>query len=565
MRRTTLALYDIFRVSAALGLWLCAGCALETGDDAVSFETDRKAALDRAASDPEFQQKIRALSKDGWSVAALEGATVEHFEAPAASDLERIETRWTRVKLRATRATNSGQLGGELLLAWSHGSVALSWVQPQDDPSSAALGAALAKRDWSGQVADPALEGLEDAPSRQVLASGCTKETATVTDPNTGWRWTSRWRCGNRGGAAMYGDANAWTQTAIMDTTSSWFVCYRRGAGHSGGNNVWYYSLGDRAVSPHQARGAWGYMPAVNVWTSTDPWPGVPACPVPSSPPPRRDGLNKPVIFIHGYSDDGHGYDCNAQYWSAAISDYRSDGNPAFFSGTLGKPLSYGYYNTDRNCDLWSPSPGDREKPIWTLGRELATVLYNRFSRYGDSVDVAAHSMGGLIIRAALTGLQKGEPGFPPYLYVEDVSTLSTPHQGAALGGMCRVLIGTTQCKDMGGLSYLLQEQLYDNPQASGGTDWTLIGFDDDFVVPAWSAVGFRPAMTAQHKIVYPDGQLSGHMGVISRTSGTHTIRYCDHFSLGCNMADVESFITVTGAYDPIRMARYGNYYWHSW
>lgn len=135
--------------------------------------------------------------------------------------------------------------------------------------------------------------GLTATPAR---AGSCSSQGGqSVTDPNTGWHWTTKWYCGNRGGAYMYKDASYTTKTAIMDSTWSWFVCYRRGVTHAGGNNVWYYSLGDRTVAGQEANHAWGYMPAVDVWTSTDPWPGMPACPSAGSPTPTP----QPVTCSH--------------------------------------------------------------------------------------------------------------------------------------------------------------------------------------------------------------------------------------------------------------------------
>jgi hypothetical protein len=103
-------------------------------------------------------------------------------------------------------------------------------------------------------------------------AGSCSSASGSVTD-SIGTTWNTLWYCGNRQGAQLYRDASYATPVNYMNTTWSWFVCYRRGAQHSGGNDVWYYSLGDKAG------GAWGYMPAVDVWTDQDPWPGMPACP----------------------------------------------------------------------------------------------------------------------------------------------------------------------------------------------------------------------------------------------------------------------------------------------
>ncbi|MDD5035846.1 MAG: hypothetical protein PHE55_13930 [Methylococcaceae bacterium] len=102
-------------------------------------------------------------------------------------------------------------------------------------------------------------------------AGSCSPQAGTVTD-SKGTTFNTLWYCGNRKGAKLYANPDFGTAVNYMNTTRSWFVCYQTGAQHAGGNNIWYYSLGDKP------RGAWGYMPAVNILTSTDPWPGIPKC-----------------------------------------------------------------------------------------------------------------------------------------------------------------------------------------------------------------------------------------------------------------------------------------------
>jgi hypothetical protein len=72
--------------------------------------------------------------------------------------------------------------------------------------------------------------------------------------------------------------ANFGTPIGHMNTTLSWFACYRHGQLHPGGNDVWYYTWGDEALPGWEARKAWGYMPAVDVYTSSDPFPGIVEC-----------------------------------------------------------------------------------------------------------------------------------------------------------------------------------------------------------------------------------------------------------------------------------------------
>ena len=85
--------------------------------------------------------------------------------------------------------------------------------------------------------------------------------------------------CGNRSGAKLYyWPTYGSVPTGIMDTSYSWFTCWQYGDWHSGGNNIWYFSQGDRGLNGLHA---WGFMPAVDVWTHVDPAPGLQRCPVP--------------------------------------------------------------------------------------------------------------------------------------------------------------------------------------------------------------------------------------------------------------------------------------------
>ncbi|HVR20787.1 MAG TPA: hypothetical protein VMS65_13850 [Polyangiaceae bacterium] len=51
------------------------------------------------------------------------------------------------------------------------------------------------------------------------------------------------------------------SQVNVLRTTYSWFKCWTTGQIHGGGNNIWYYTLGDD-------NGNWGYLPAVEVLTT---------------------------------------------------------------------------------------------------------------------------------------------------------------------------------------------------------------------------------------------------------------------------------------------------------
>jgi hypothetical protein len=76
----------------------------------------------------------------------------------------------------------------------------------------------------------------------------------------------------------MYVGATELQAVAVMYAARNWFVCYRRGDRHAGGNNVWYYTQGDLSATGWKDRQAWGYMPASALSTSVDPVPGMPEC-----------------------------------------------------------------------------------------------------------------------------------------------------------------------------------------------------------------------------------------------------------------------------------------------
>jgi hypothetical protein len=245
----------------------------------------------------------------------------------------------------------------------------------------------------------------------------------------------------------------------------------------------------------------------------------------------------------------------NGAYWRPALDLFNRT-----FAGPLGRGWTFCFYTTDTGCDL-AVHPSDTGRSIKLIGADLAWEIYDHFSRFNIAVDAVGHSMGGLIIRAALTGVQKHDPAFPPYLFVEDAITIATPNRGAPPSGWCAVGPCSVQVHEMEpGSSFLTW--LDDTPTAGWATDWTVLGFDDDPVVAAQSAA--PDDFPAQHKIIYAKGQwpkLYAHMSVIADSRDGRTYDRCDYYRTSCNIADHHTWPTYQNAEGPLTLTSIASYW----
>ncbi|MEY4339770.1 MAG: hypothetical protein RLZ14_1620, partial [Actinomycetota bacterium] len=176
--------------------------------------------------------------------------------------------------------------------------------------------------------------------------------------------------------------------------------------------------------------------------------------------------------------------------------------------------LTVAYNNNDYNCDLRVPGIADNNMntSLDDVAREFANLVWNNYTSQGVPVAISAHSMGGLVVRRAITGVMNHDAGFPRYLYVPDVTTSGTPHFGAMVAGLCAASINL-QCLQMtAGLDGLPRHlfiwalDLYGNPQGDTyyGTDWTLIGSWCDEAVGGLSSL--RMPNTRRHSVVAGTG-----------------------------------------------------------
>jgi hypothetical protein len=103
---------------------------------------------------------------------------------------------------------------------------------------------------------------------------------------------------------------------------------------------------------------------------------------------------------------------------------------------------------------------------------------------------------------------------------------------------------------------------LEDTPEGATGTDWTLIGFDDDLTAPVWSAVP-KDMRNTQHKVIYTGDQFlpkpTAHMDILFTTTDGYDYIRCDYYSTGCNMADRDTYFQSFDVEGPLKHAAYAS------
>jgi pimeloyl-ACP methyl ester carboxylesterase len=280
-----------------------------------------------------------------------------------------------------------------------------------------------------------------------------------------------------------------------------------------------------------------------------------------------------PVILLHGFAPPSvtknklqarwAGHDCSG-YWNTMTAGLLGVGVPT------DKITTVGYYqNNNPACEVqlggWGPNgndpgshvlymdsndhcslqcPGSHKHTADTNVRHLAYhfawYLWWKFSKKGQPVTIVAHSMGGLITRYAMRATNEGIKSgagvalFPPYLLVNNVVTVETPHQGSEWknGTICGVRIGVLtlkwdQCEDLRHAPLSQVQNFFNDhgklfpPRGNGGTDWTLVHSQGDCISP----VGPSTAFKADHRVLY-SGSLSGDDCSAAKNffgSGDHT------------------------------------------
>jgi pimeloyl-ACP methyl ester carboxylesterase len=182
----------------------------------------------------------------------------------------------------------------------------------------------------------------------------------------------------------------------------------------------------------------------------------------------------RPLLLVHGLA-------CNAGIWHWLTPRLRAAG-----------------FGPIRAVQL-EPLTGDIDGLVRDVARELASL----HAQAGSPVTVLAHSLGGLLCRAALRGLDPR--------VVSRLVTLGTPHHGAALARLSSMPPIAQMRPDSAWLAQL-------NARQAPVSAASIYGVDDNFVVPAASA---ELAGARSHAL-----RGLGHFGLlVSRRAGDQVLR----------------------------------------
>ncbi|GAA2607825.1 hypothetical protein SMC26_17705 [Actinomadura fulvescens] len=122
-------------------------------------------------------------------------------------------------------------------------------------------------------------------PATETGAAPVSNSNAAATEPcrpinelHTDIRHKETWKhvfqCSNKPASPLYEHPRADVHVGVMETRRSWFACWVRGERHAGGNDIWYYTQGDRMTAKTELEG-WGFMPASHVLAPEHPDPAV--------------------------------------------------------------------------------------------------------------------------------------------------------------------------------------------------------------------------------------------------------------------------------------------------
>src|SRR3989442_3078994 len=249
----------------------------------------------------------------------------------------------------------------------------------------------------------------------------------------------------------------------------------------------------------------------------------------------QTSSTSDPILLIHGFNGNSNSTDCNAD-WGTAKAFIQSSSLPGI--RWTGPVVEVGYYSQDTNCtdgngqnvnlstlhSDWRTHcikyDGTKESVVGTNGEsirhlacEFAWYIYDTYTQYGTNVRIGAYSMGGLITRYAIYAVHNQLSSFPSSLDISHVVDFDTPNGGATfLPGstatphpflLCN--LSCLQFKQMRPGSAFINElnTQAQNPQASMGTSWTLLGSKYNLLTCDFLHASTSLYMDSDYKILY--------------------------------------------------------------
>ncbi len=254
---------------------------------------------------------------------------------------------------------------------------------------------------------------------------------------------------------------------------------------------------------------------------------------------------SSPVLFVHGFNSNASiPGGCNgSSMWGSAKSYLASHG----YTGQL---ITIGFYNGDTGCDVnlkdrqdshcnnyFAGNTGTTNEDQSHIACNLAWYIWNNFTQKGQNVQIVAHSMGGTIVRWAIYAVGTGNSSLPPYLSVAKIVTMASPHNGIPWGGsaVCGVCLQLAELQQIGSSFLGTLQNNAQNPQARGGTQWTIMGSTCE----TWTNGGVDPssemAMAAQSKVLYMSPPCYHHGDYLTDQSDTNNaqVDFCNNACSG--------------------------------
>lgn len=259
----------------------------------------------------------------------------------------------------------------------------------------------------------------------------------------------------------------------------------------------------------------------------------------------NTEAAEKPIYFVHGYNDNEKS-NC-ASLWGKALDYFQDRGKDRDSLKTVA------YYGGDSDCDIdiGNATTGTRIKHV---AAALANRIYADHTSKGESVEIVAHSMGGLISRVALLGSAKGWEGFPDAkLKVDDIVTLATPHKGITDKDKYDSVQWDSMVWGSEFMTVLHESANRLDQDWASGTDWSFVGSDEDGTVSEES--GIDKNYHADHKYRYlPDADHDiSHTNIrqLAPGGGKYNLRYW-HSSEGTPHDTTNGWAPLETAYNAL-------------